>query len=89
MVIVALVGVASLIIGCLLPIAYNGVFRAARRIGIPNLVSIFIALLLGFGVASAGLVYLSTTRGGQPVVIVLSFTAGFAIVRWIRGEYRR
>jgi predicted PurR-regulated permease PerM len=54
-------------IGCAVPIAYNSIFRMARRTGFPNLIGIFLALLLSYGLASAGLVCLSATQGGQPI----------------------
>jgi hypothetical protein len=85
---IVIVGVLSFAIGCLVPLAYSKILHAVKYTGVANLVGIILGLVLSFGLASAGLVYLSTTRGGQPLVIVFSFIAGFAIARWFRGEYR-
>lgn len=87
------VGVGALILGLLVPITYDATIRFTQRTfnvtkRIP-LLAILFALLFSFALASVGLVYLSTTRGGEPIVIVLSFTVGIGVARWLRGDYRR
>ena len=86
---IVIVGVASFACGCLVPIAYNSIIHVAKRTGTPHLIVVLFGLLLCFGLASAFLVYLSTTRGGQPIVIVFSFIAGFGVGRLLQGGYRR
>jgi hypothetical protein len=85
---IVLVGLASFICGCFVPVAYIWLYQAARRTAIPQLICALLAFFLAFGLASAGLVYLSTLRLAPPVLIVLSFVVGFGITRWLRGEYR-
>jgi uncharacterized BrkB/YihY/UPF0761 family membrane protein len=89
---VVLVAIGSLVLGGLVPIFYDGIIRfaqrkfaASRKTPWPTA---FLAFLVSFGATSAGLVYLSTTSGGQPRVIVIAFIIGVGLVRWFRGDYR-
>jgi hypothetical protein len=62
-----------------------------RRLGIVKRTSwlmITTALIVSFALGSVVLVYLSTTRGGQPKVIVIACIIGVGVARWFRGDYR-
>jgi hypothetical protein len=84
-----IIGIASFTRGCFVPVAYSWVYQAAKCTVTSPLICALLAFLLAFGLASAGLVYLSTLRIVPPILIVLSFVAGFGITRWLRGAYRR
>jgi hypothetical protein len=47
-----------------------------------------VAALDAVAPGSVVLVYLSTTRGGQPKVIVIACIIGVGVARWFRGDYR-
>ena len=88
---IVLVGVGSFLLGGAAPIAYYWLVLLAQRsfrATSTSWLTAFSAFLLSFGVTSAGLVYLSTTSGGQPGVIVIAYMIGVGLARWVRGDYR-
>jgi hypothetical protein len=88
---VFLVGLGSFLLGCAVPILYYWVIPVVQRAlkaTRTSWITTLSALIVSLGVTSAGLVYLSTTHGGQPKVIVIAYMIGVALVRWLRGDYR-
>jgi Ca2+/Na+ antiporter len=81
-------GVASFVVGCAMPLLTSCIMRIlskSNNMVIPGVVDA-VAFIVGYGVGSGALVYLSTFDKSAAPVIALTATCGVGVVRLIRKE---